>query len=382
MKKTILTSVLALISSWSVLGQTTQVDLYTGSTNNMLKSFDTQLNNTNGYARMEDSDTTTSTTSNCTVGSQLILNYSSATDAYWAGNGGFNINNWGFGTVQNYSSHTHLKVSFKWVASSHSTANTLVFSFMDSTVATPAPNLTYKSGNDVVVANATSSACSTKYIPLSSFVGAGGSGKDINLSNLQGITWKIDGIQWNATAGLQGACDGTVYLDDIKVLDLTAPTITGFSVGSGAVGDSIDLTGTNFKHVETITFNGSATSTTGFRILNSTTIRVKIPSGATTGTITAANPVNSGTSSGSFSIVLGLEDKVIADVTVGPNPTNSIVTINTKAFVDQVLVTDCMGSVVYDGNQTSVNLSNVPQGIYFVTVISGDRKTTKKVVKQ
>jgi hypothetical protein len=348
----------------------------------MLKSYDTQLNTSGGFARVEDSDTTSTTTSNCTVGAQLIFQYSSTTGAYWAGNGGFNINNWGFGTRQDYSSHTHLKVSYKWTGSSHSTANKLVFSFMDSTELTPAPNRTFKSGNEVEVASAASAACSTKYIPISSFVGAGGSGKDIDLSNLQGITFKIDGIQWNPTPALEGACDGTFYLDDIQVLDLSAPTITGFSVGTGSVGDSIDLTGTNFNHVESITFNGNSISTSGFRIISSTTLRVKIPSGATTGTVTAANPVASGTSSSSFSIVAGIADATLTNVTIGPNPTNSIFAISAMESIDRVLVTDCVGTIIYNGTQTTINLSNAPQGIYFVTILSGDKKAVEKIIKQ
>jgi hypothetical protein len=64
-----------------------------------------------------------------------------------------------------------------------------------------------------------------------------------------------------------------------------APTITNLSPGSGAVGTSVTIRGTNFgasQGTSTVTFNGTAATPTSW---SATSIAVPVPSGATTGNV-------------------------------------------------------------------------------------------------
>src|SRR5579864_3171047 len=64
-----------------------------------------------------------------------------------------------------------------------------------------------------------------------------------------------------------------------------APSITGLNLGSGPVGTSVTLSGTNFgspQGTSTVTFNGTAGTPTSW---STTSIAVPVPSGASTGNI-------------------------------------------------------------------------------------------------
>ena len=78
-----------------------------------------------------------------------------------------------------------------------------------------------------------------------------------------------------------------------------SPTITSFSPTSGAVGTSVNITGTNFTGATALKFNGTGTS---FTVNSSTQITATVPSGATTGTISVSTPSGTGTSSSSFTV--------------------------------------------------------------------------------
>jgi hypothetical protein len=72
--------------------------------------------------------------------------------------------------------------------------------------------------------------------------------------------------------------------------------------------------------------------------------------------------------------------------TVYPNPTNGMVTI-TGLNLRQAEVVNTLGqrvAIVHgEGNQLSVNISNLPAGIYFVNVTDEEgRKCVRKVVKE
>lgn len=75
--------------------------------------------------------------------------------------------------------------------------------------------------------------------------------------------------------------------------------------------------------------------------------------------------------------------------TISPNPTNGILNISTslKANDIKIEVIDALGKVliseVYKNmNQTSINVSDLSSGIYFVKISSGENATTKKFIKE
>jgi len=79
-----------------------------------------------------------------------------------------------------------------------------------------------------------------------------------------------------------------------------APTISSFSPGSGVVGTTVTLSGTNVTGTKTVSFNG--TTTVNFKGISDTQLAVVVPVGATTGRITLTNTVGSVTSSTAFTV--------------------------------------------------------------------------------
>jgi len=84
---------------------------------------------------------------------------------------------------------------------------------------------------------------------------------------------------------------------------------------------------------------------------------------------------------------MGVATPSVADFSVSPNPANNVVTIaNANALVNAVSVTDMNGRVVktasFDGaTQAQVNVSDLANGVYMMTISSDKGSVTKKIVK-
>ncbi|MGI4870229.1 MAG: glycine-rich protein [Janthinobacterium lividum] len=83
---------------------------------------------------------------------------------------------------------------------------------------------------------------------------------------------------------------------------LYAPTLTSLSPGSGPIGATITLTGTNMAGATAVSFNGTAAT---FSVINASTLTATVPAGATTGLVTVTTP--GGTTGGQlFTVVTDL----------------------------------------------------------------------------
>lgn len=89
--------------------------------------------------------------------------------------------------------------------------------------------------------------------------------------------------------------------------------------------------------------------------------------------------------------VTGIKKQAINNVfTISPNPTNALLTINSGKVINgnvKIEVIDALGKVLISEdykelNQTSINVSDLSSGIYFVKISSGDTATTKKFIKE
>ena len=89
-----------------------------------------------------------------------------------------------------------------------------------------------------------------------------------------------------------------------------APTISSFSPASGLVGASVTLTGTNLGSLYSVRFNGTEAVAATYASL--TSVSVKVPAGATTGTLVLTTATGTVTSGSSFTVL-----------TPGPAPTLS-----------------------------------------------------------
>lgn len=79
---------------------------------------------------------------------------------------------------------------------------------------------------------------------------------------------------------------------------------------------------------------------------------------------------------------LGTNENALADnsVSVSPNPTSGVVTVNSASAVTAITVYDTTGKQVSVSKTNSVDLSNQAKGVYLVNVQTENGATTKKVV--
>lgn len=79
---------------------------------------------------------------------------------------------------------------------------------------------------------------------------------------------------------------------------------------------------------------------------------------------------------------LGTKENTLASdsVSVSPNPTRGVVTVNSASAVKAITVYDATGKQVSTSKTNTVDLSNQAKGIYLVQVQTENGSTTKKVV--
>ena len=105
------------------------------------------------------------------------------------------------------------------------------------------------------------------------------------------------------TSGPDGALwftnQGNNSIGRISVGSASGPTITSFTPTSGPVGTGVTIKGTNLSGATKVTFNGTVATITKD---TATKIKVKVPSGATTGKITVTTTGGTVTSTSKFKV--------------------------------------------------------------------------------
>ena len=100
-----------------------------------------------------------------------------------------------------------------------------------------------------------------------------------------------------------------------------SPSISSFSPGSGAVGASVTITGSNFSGLTAVRFNGSQSSS--YTVDSVTQITAIVPGAATSGKISVSNSFGTGTSSTDFVIVPIVLSEDFASITSGNSTSSS-----------------------------------------------------------
>jgi uncharacterized repeat protein (TIGR01451 family) len=125
-----------------------------------------------------------------------------------------------------------------------------------------------------------------------------------------------------------------------------APGITSFAPSSGTVGDSVTLTGPRLDTVTNVFFNGTVAS---YTITATNQITATVPTGATSGTITAKGLGGNGTSASSFTVTtpgdpdLAITKSHTGDFTQGDTAdtyTITVTNIGTASSSGSVIVTE------------------------------------------
>lgn len=83
--------------------------------------------------------------------------------------------------------------------------------------------------------------------------------------------------------------------------------------------------------------------------------------------------------------LVGLQDVNIPTLNVYPNPANSNVTITSSTSIDRIEISNILGQKVYEdatvgANQTTINVSGLQNGAYFVRVYGENCTMTRKLI--
>jgi hypothetical protein len=118
--------------------------------------------------------------------------------------------------------------------------------------------------------------------------------------------------------------------NDFTVATSSCPTITSFSPGSGPVGTSVTINGTNFTGVTAVLFN--TTSVTSYTVNSSTKITATVPSGATSGPIKVTASGGTGSGLSNFTVTTSVPAPTISSFSPPSGPVGTSVTINGTNF--------------------------------------------------
>ena len=82
----------------------------------------------------------------------------------------------------------------------------------------------------------------------------------------------------------------------------------------------------------------------------------------------------------------GVNDNVISNLSVFPNPANDVVNVTVDAAISNITVTDLNGRTVKNTkfagvSEASVNVSDLSAGVYMMNIASDKGSVTKKIVK-
>jgi len=85
-----------------------------------------------------------------------------------------------------------------------------------------------------------------------------------------------------------------------------------------------------------------------------------------------------------FYFILSVNDNLLLDFSVYPNPTTGILTIQSKTSIVQIEIYNQLGQLVLSNNEeNTIDISNVGQGLYFIKILDENGNIgTQKVVKK
>ncbi|RYZ24845.1 MAG: T9SS type A sorting domain-containing protein, partial [Sphingobacteriales bacterium] len=89
-----------------------------------------------------------------------------------------------------------------------------------------------------------------------------------------------------------------------------------------------------------------------------------------------------GKTSGTILSIDGLQSDAV-HATVYPNPSGGMFTIETEEKISRVSVSNLLGQEVFSGKEKSINLSQLPAGMYWAKItLAGDKTITRKLIKK
>lgn len=141
------------------------------------------------------------------------------------------------------------------------------------------------------------------------------------------------------------------------VLSSVAPTVTAFTPARGGVSTFVELTGSGFTGTTRVTFNGLPATTV--QVIGDTSLRARVPVGASSGRISVINTVGSATTASDFTV---LPPPTVASFTPARGGVGTQVTLTGSGFT---------GADEVSLNGRSVDFTVVDDGTLKVTIPVG-----------
>jgi thermitase len=174
-----------------------------------------------------------------------------------------------------------------------------------------------------------------------------------------------------------GACDGrwrvttpggTAVSDGAFVVTSTSPSISGFSPGSGGVGSTVTIAGTNFTGATDVSLCFVPTS---FTVVTATSVTASVPVGACDGRWRVTTPGGTAVSDGVFTNT----SPTISGFSPGNGAVGSTVTIAGTHFTGATAVSLCLVPALFtvfsDGSISATVPPGACDGRWRVTTASG-----------
>lgn len=194
-----------------------------------------------------------------------------------------------------------------------------------------------------------------------------GFGTTFNESSTQGGIYKYTSI----VSLIGDALPGTAWANDVNMAttDGINYSLTNIYINAGSV---------KFRQSNSWGDNWGGTFPSAFGYANGPDIAV-----SPAGNYNVA--INTVTGFYTFSPNLSTDEYSFSSITISPNPTHSILTIqnNSNSVIDKIRVIDLTGKKVLETEKnTTIDVSALENGIYILEVFSGENKITKKFIKE
>lgn len=133
-----------------------------------------------------------------------------------------------------------------------------------------------------------------------------------------------------------------------------APAIASFTPGSGPIGTTVTVTGTNFTGASSVTLNGVGVA--AFTLVDAATITFAVPAGATSGPIAVTTQGGTATSTSAFTVTVPTPAPAIASFTPTTGGPGTTVTVTGTNFTGATAVS--IGSLAI-ANYTVVSATTI-----------------------
>ena len=143
----------------------------------------------------------------------------------------------------------------------------------------------------------------------------------------------------------------------VQRIPAPAPSVSGFTPGSGLPGTSVTISGSHFTGATSVKFNGTSAT---FSTSGDTSISASVPAGAKTGTISVTTANGTGTSSSSFTVLAPMP--AITSFTPSSGPPGTVVKLTGSGFTGATLVKINGTSASFSVTSDSAISATVPGG--------------------